>query len=155
MPQNFLQLLYTVHHREQDADRTIAGCPIDCPQLGLKHLRRGKADADRAKSEGWVHLRFVFRQLGQLACAKVQRADDRPFSLHLADDLAIGAHLLLLAGQSIPFQVKEFAAHQSQSVRITADDLLDVQRLGDAGKNFHLSTVNGAVGFSNQMIKSL
>ena len=169
MGEDLLELLDAVHHREQDAHRAVHRGAVDGAQLGLEHLGFCQADADGAEAHRGVDFRLLFELqreavrllligadglLGQLARAKIQRADDGALAVHLANDLAVGVDLLLLAGQVRALEVQKFAAHQSQTVRVAADDLLDVQRLGDAGVDVNFPPVDGAVRFADQVAQA-
>ena len=142
------QLPHRGDHRQHDAQLAVDAGAEQRPQLGAEELRVPQREADGAQPQRRIGLVRAVPD-GQLVAAQVQGADgDRPV-LHLLEDGAVGAEVLLLGGQLLAVQVEELGAVEahalgavSQHARhllgkldVGADaDAAAVQRLAPAGR---------------------
>ena len=121
----FAKLADRRHHGEHDLQVAVHGGAQECPDLGAEELRMPEREADGAKPERRVGLVGALSD-GKHVAAEIQRTDGDGAVLHPLQDPAVGAVMLLLAGELLAVQVEELRSIQADPLAAVGEDARDL-----------------------------
>ena len=129
-------IVHAAHHWKHDPQIPRHGGPQRGPQLGLKNLRVGEAQAQRPVSQEGVLFLRQLQAVQLLIPADIQGPQGHRPPFKGLQHPGVNLHLLVLPGQGIPAHVEEFRAEQTHAVGETGG--LQLLRGGGADVELHI-----------------
>ena len=144
--QDFFALLYFPdgnNHGEHDGNLTECRGTQQGAELCLEQIDAAQADADSPHAHGRVFFRIKVEIVNLFIGTDIEGPNDDSLAFKGFCRLLIGFELLIFRRIVAAFQIEEFAAEKTDAFSIIGQNLRQVARIADIGKEIDLLAVFG------------